>query len=91
MSSLALATLTPLDVVRQVCPDASLSDAHYLLWNCTSFPFGPTMEKYRQDLLTLKLTSDGCAPPCDFCGSPGFDGGLTTICDRCYQAIGGER
>ncbi len=77
--STALAVVSSLDVARQVFGEMSMRDANELLWGFSSYPFGPTVEKYRQDLLTVKLTWESGQSPCDTCGAPA----ARFVCDHC--------
>lgn len=57
--------MTGIELVQEVFPTASNEIAEYMLWNCTSYPFGSgdpnlsAIEYYKQLLERLKQKSGG--------------------------------
>lgn len=86
--STALTRIAPLDVVRQVFPGADAHIADFLLWNHTAFPFlGNDMERYRGQLLAVKLGFESSPRLCDCCPTPIPDVPGSWACDVCRYVL----
>lgn len=55
-------------MVRGYWPDASDETVHFILWERTSFPLGPTVKHYREQMEDLKRVEESGATPCTLCG-----------------------
>lgn len=68
-------------LVREVFPDASESEADYLLWERTAFPFND-LEGTRAQLIEFKTASERYpgASFCDFCNSLALIKGCCATC-----------